>query len=420
MERALLVTLRFKQLSHRDPWPVSEIQSEHRELAVSAGLEVSGEVVLERESPSPAYLIGTGQAEQVRDRAAQLRAQVVVFGVDLSFTQQRNLEETAGRKVIDRTQLILDIFARRAHSNEGKVQVELAQLRYLLPRLAGKGVLLSRLGGGIGTRGPGEQKLEMDRRRIRLRISRLARELEEIRRRRETVRERRRSEEIPSAVLVGYTNAGKSTLLNALTGSSARSEDRLFTTLDPLTRRLSLPDGQGILLTDTVGFLHRLPHHLIEAFRATLQEAAEASLLLHVMDSSSLLMEEKEAAVHEVLRDIEADSRPLLRVLNKTDQLGPGEKARLQRRYPEGILLSARTGEGLGHLKDRLLAHLGKMQREALVRIPRGEEVWLSRIYQEGVVLERWDQVKGTKLRVRVPLSLYGQLAAAGYIKQVS
>jgi len=420
LERALLVTLRFKQLSHRDPWPVSEIQSEHRELAVSAGLEVSGEVVLERESPSPAYLIGTGQAEQVRDRAAQLRAQVVVFGVDLSFTQQRNLEETAGRKVIDRTQLILDIFARRAHSNEGKVQVELAQLRYLLPRLAGKGVLLSRLGGGIGTRGPGEQKLEMDRRRIRLRISRLARELEEIRRRRETVRERRRSEEIPSAVLVGYTNAGKSTLLNALTGSSARSEDRLFTTLDPLTRRLSLPDGQGILLTDTVGFLHRLPHHLIEAFRATLQEAAEASLLLHVMDSSSLLMEEKEAAVHEVLRDIEADSRPLLRVLNKTDQLGPGEKARLQRRYPEGILLSARTGEGLGHLKDRLLAHLGKMQREALVRIPRGEEVWLSRIYQEGVVLERWDQVKGTKLRVRVPLSLYGQLAAAGYIKQVS
>jgi GTP-binding protein HflX len=294
LERALLATIRFKALSHRDPWPASEIQGELKELVLSSGLEVAEELLLERDRPSPAHLIGSGQAERVRDRSAAARANVVVFGADLSFAQQNNLEEEIGLKVIDRTQLILDLFARRAHSNEGKVQVELAQLRYRLPRLSGKGILLSRLGGGIGTRGPGEQKLEMDRRRIRLRISRLAREMEEIRRRRQTAREKRRSEEVPSAVLVGYTNAGKSTLLNSLTGANARSEDSLFTTLDPLTRRLPLPGGQGILLTDTVGFLHRLPHHLIQAFRATLQEAAEAFLLLHVMDASSPLLEEKE------------------------------------------------------------------------------------------------------------------------------
>ncbi|MDO8729594.1 MAG: GTPase HflX [Candidatus Omnitrophota bacterium] len=416
-ERALLVAVRFKARAHGDPWPASEIQSELKELVLSSGLEAAEEILLERDRPSPATLIGSGQAERIRDRAAAARANVVIFGADLSFAQQNNLEDEIGLKVIDRTQLILDIFAHRAHSNEGKVQVELAQLRYLLPRLAGKGILLSRLGGGIGTSGPGEQKLEMDRRRIRLRINRLARELEEIRRRRETAREKRRSEEVPVAVLVGYTNAGKSTLLNALTGAGARTADSLFTTLDPLTRRLPLPDGQGILLTDTVGFLHRLPHHLIEAFRATLQEAAEASLLLHVMDASSLLLQEKESAVHEVLQDLGADNRPILQVLNKTDLLQPGDKEKLRRLYPEGVLLSARTGEGFGSLKDRLLAHLGKIQREALVRIPRGEEAWLSRIYREGAVLERQDQVRGIKVRVRVPLSLYGQLKAAGYLK---
>jgi GTP-binding protein HflX len=415
-ERALLATIRFKALAHRDPWPASEIQAELKELALSSGLEPAEELLLERDRPSPAHLIGSGQAERVRTQAAAARANVVIFSEDLSFAQQNNLEDEIGLKVINRTQLILDIFARRAHSNEGKVQVELAQLRYLLPRLSGKGILLSRLGGGIGTRGPGEQKLEMDRRRIRLRISRLAREMEEIRRRREIAREKRRSEEVPSAVLVGYTNAGKSTLLNSLTGAAARSEDSLFTTLDPLTRRLPLPDGQGILLTDTVGFLHRLPHHLIQAFRATLQEAAEAFLLLHVMDGSSPLLEEKESAVYEVLRDLGADSRPMLQILNKTDRLQPGERERLQRKYPEGILLSARTGEGLPHLKDRLLSYLGKMQREGLVRIPRGEEAWLSRIYKEGTVLERHDQVRGVKVRARVPLSLYGQLEAAGYL----
>lgn len=424
MERALLATLRFKALSHRDPWPASESQAELKELALSSGLEAAEELLLERDRPSPAHLIGSGQAERVRTQAAAARANVVIFSEDLSFAQQNNLEDEIGLKVIDRTQLILDLFARRAHSNEGKVQVELAQLKYLLPRLSGKGILLSRLGGGIGTRGPGEQKLEMDRRRIRLRISRLAREMEEIRRRRETAREKRRAEEVPSAVLVGYTNAGKSTLLNALTGAGARAGESLFTTLDPLTRRLPLPDGpgknlpggQGILLTDTVGFLHRLPHHLIEAFRATLQEAAEASLLLHVMDASSPLLEEKESAVHEVLLELGADSRPMLRILNKTDRLQSGEKERLRRAYPEGILLSGRTGEGLPHLKDRLFSYLGKMQREGLVRIPRGEEAWLSRIYKEGTVLERHDQVKSTRIRVRVPVSLYGQLETAGYL----
>ena len=415
-ERTLLVTLRFKALSHRDSWPVSEIQSELRELAVSSGLPVVEELLLERDRPSPAYLIGSGQAERIRDHAAAAGVNAVVFGADLSFTQQNNLEEVIGLKVIDRTQLILDIFARRARSNEGKVQVELAQLRYLLPRLAGKGILLSRLGGGIGTRGPGEQKLEMDRRRIRLRIGRLAKELEEIRRRRETARAKRFSEGTPTAVLVGYTNAGKSTLLNALTDAGAKSEDRLFTTLDPLTRRLVLSSGQVILVTDTVGFLHRLPHHLIEAFQATLQEVSEAQLLLHVMDGSSPLLDEKESAVHEVLGELKADSRPILKIFNKTDLLEFPEKEALRRRFPEDIFLSAKTGEGLGHLKDRLLAHLGETQREVFIKIPRGEEAWLSRIYRDGAVLGRWDQVRGTRMRVRVPLSLYGQLASAGYL----
>ena len=202
-----------------------------------------------------------------------------------------------------------------------------------------------------------------------------------------------------------------------LTQAEAPARDQLFTTLDPLARRVTLANHQQVLLSDTVGFLHRLPHHLIEAFRATLQEAAEASLLLHVMDASSPLLEEKELAVHEVLQVLGADSRPMLQVLNKTDRLQQGEKERIQRLYPEGVLLSARTGEGLGYLRDRLLAHLGKMQRETLVRIPRGEEAWLNRIYREGAVLERQDQAKGIKVRARVPLSLYGQLQAAGYLK---
>ena len=419
MERALLITIRLKDPDYRDSWPASEAQAELKELALSSGVQVAEEILLQRDRPSPATFVGKGQVEQIRDRGAELRAGVVIFGEDLTFTQQENLEEVAGVKVIDRTQLILDIFARRARSNEGKVQVELAQLRYLLPRLAGKGTLLSRLGGGIGTRGPGEQKLEMDRRKIRQRIGRLSRELAEIRRRRQTARLKRRQEAVPTGVLVGYTNAGKSTLLNALTGADARTEDSLFTTLDPLTRRLEFPNtGQAVLLTDTVGFLHRLPHSLIEAFQATLQEVTEAQLLLHVMDASSPLLQEKESAVHEVLEELGAGSIPRLRILNKADRLDPQEKEALRRRQPESILLSARTGEGLGQLTDRLSSILGQARREALLQLPRGAEAWLDRLYREGEVLERKDQLRGIKLRVRVPARLYGQMVAAGLVKE--
>ncbi len=418
MEQALLVTIRLKNRDYRDSWPVAEAQSELKELALSSGLQVADEMLLERDSPSPSTFVGKGQAERIRDRGMELKAGVVVFGEDLASTQHWNLEEVSGLKFIDRSQLILDIFARRAHSNEGKVQVELAQLRYLLPRLAGKGILLSRLGGGIGTRGPGEQKLEMDRRRIRERIRRLARELAAIRRRRETARLKRRLEAVPTAVLVGYTNAGKSTLLNALTGAEARAEDSLFTTLDPLTRRLEFPNGQAILLTDTVGFLHRLPHHLIEAFRATLQEVTEAQLLLHVMDASSALLQEKDQAVHEVLEELETGSIPRLRILNKVDRLEPQAKESLRRQNPESILLSARTGEGLEILTDRLVGILGQARREVQLQVPRGAESWLDRLYREGEVLERKDLVKGTKLRARVSIRLYGQLVAAGLVKE--
>ncbi len=416
-ERALLVTVRFKEANYRDSWPASEIQAELKELVLSAGLEIAAEHLLERPRPSPAHLVGRGQAEKIREWGISSGAQVAIVGEDLSFTQQRNLEEEAGLKVIDRTQLILDIFARRARSNEGKVQVELAQLQYLLPRLAGKGIMLSRLGGGIGTRGPGEQKLEMDRRRIRQKIRRLSDELQRISRRRQTVRNKRRSEAAPTAVLVGYTNAGKSTLLNALTDAGARSENNLFTTLDPLTRRLTLSNGQVVLLTDTVGFLHRLPHHLIESFQATLQETAEGRLLLHVIDASSPLMNEKESAVHEVLEELKAADRPILKVFNKVDRLSVADKEQLRRQYPEAVLVSARAGEGLDLLRDRLLATLGASLREVTLKVPRGEEAWLSRIYREGEVLERADQVLGTKLKARIPLPLYGQLLAAGLLK---
>lgn len=420
LEKALLVTVRFKESAYRDPWPADESQAELKELAQSTGLEVAGEYLVERQRPSPAHLVGSGQAERIREKSAASGAQVAIIGEDLSFTQQRNLEEEAGIKVIDRTQLILDIFARRARSIEGKVQVELAQLQYLLPRLAGKGIMLSRLGGGIGTRGPGEQKLEMDRRRIRQRIRRLADELARISRRRETARGKRRAESVPAAVLVGYTNAGKSTLLNALTGANALSEDSLFTTLDPLTRRLELPNGQTVLLTDTVGFLHRLPHHLVEAFQSTLREAAEGRLLLHVLDASSLLMAEKESAVHEVLGRLGAADRPVLKVLNKVDRLSSDDREHLRRTYPEAVLVSARTGQGLDGLRDRLVTMVSSPMHEITLKVPRGEEAWVSRIYREGEVLERSDLVLGTKLKARVPVPLYGQLLAAGLLKSAS
>ena len=418
MERALLVNVRWRQRAYRDPWPAEESAQELRELARSGGTQVLEERSLQQERPIPAYLIGKGQAEQIHERCDSLKPDAVIFGQDLSSSQQRNLEEVLGVKVIDRTQLILDIFAQRAHSQEGKVQVELAQLEYLFPRLAGKGILLSRLGGGIGTRGPGEQKLEMDRRRIRARIARLRGQLQEIGRRRGVARAKREEEQVPAVSLIGYTNAGKSTLLNALTQAGAVAEDRLFSTLDPLTRRLALPNGQGILLTDTVGFLHRLPHHLVEAFRGTLEEVTQSALLLHVADGSIPLLEERMEAVSEVLRLLEAESKPVLLVLNKKDRMGPGVRESLRRKYPESVAVSALTGEGLGELTDRLAAALGHLLREVRIRISGKDLSWIDEIYRSGQILKRWDRDVGVELLARVPSRLYGQLRKAGLVRE--
>ena len=410
MEKAILVNVQLTGKKYRDAWPAEEAALELKQLAGSCGLEVLTEISARREVPTASTFVGSGKVQEIHGAGHRFRAEVVVFGCDLGVVQQRNLEELLGIKVIDRTQLILDIFAQRARSQEGKVQVELAQLQYLLPRLSGKGTVLSRLGGGIGTRGPGEQKLEVDRRRIRTRIARLQKELQAVSHRREVARKRRVEERVPVAALVGYTNAGKSTLLNALTGASTISRDQLFTTLDPLTRRLELTSGQSVVLADTVGFLHRLPHHLIQAFRATLEEVQQSHLILHVADGSSPLLEQKIGAVQEVLEELEAEKKPVLLLLNQCDRLVAETRRGLIRHYPEAVLVSALRGEGLEQLRGRLATLLEGQLRETSIFLSAAQMHWLDRLYKEGEVLERRAEGVGLMVRARIPERLLGQL----------
>lgn len=386
-------------------------------LTRSSGVQVLGQMFVRRQRPSRDLLIGKGKVQEIHERCRSLGAEVVVFGEDLDFAQQRNLEDLLGLKVIDRTQLILDIFAQRAHSQEGKVQVELAQLEYLLPRLAGRGILLSRLGGGIGTRGPGEQKLEVDRRRIRLRISRLKKELERVHARREVVRRHRQEGAVPTVALIGYTNAGKSTLLNAMTQAGARSEDRLFTTLDPISRRLTLPNRQRVILSDTVGFIHRLPHHLVEAFKATLEEVTRSHLLLHVIDAAHPLLAQRQAAVEEVLTSLKADQQPTLWVFNQIDRVDSDGRTALRRRFPQGVQVSALRAEGIGALLDRVADALQGFMRQATIWIPVSQQSWLEQIYAQGKVFRRQSFTEGILLEARLPSRLCGQLEKAGLLR---
>jgi len=355
MEKALLVTTEFFDNDYKDTWKLDDINFELRELVKSAGLSVAGSVECFKDRPTAGYYIGTGKAEEIGAVRADKGANVVIFGNDLSSTQQQNLEDIIGVKVIDRTQLILDIFAHRAHSMEGKVQVELAQLQYLLPRLKGKGIMLSRLGGGIGTRGPGEQKLEMDRRKIREKISNLKDELKKIHLRRDGLRRKRHESELANISLIGYTNAGKSTLLNALTHSDVIAEDRLFSTLDPTARRFILPNNQRVVFVDTVGFLHNLPHHLIEAFKATLEEVTEADILIHILDASSPMIHELNDAVYEVLEELEISGKPIIVALNKIDKIEDKPMIeRLKKDFDNAIPISALNKENLGELIERI------------------------------------------------------------------
>ena len=367
-------------------------------LAESAGATVVGSLIQERKRPDPATLIGRGKVEDVTRLSEQKNADVLLFDDDLSPAQQRNLEKAVGRKTLDRTQLILDIFARRARTREGRLQVELAQLDYLLPRLAGKGVELSRLGGGIGTRGPGETKLETDRRRIRQRIQSVRREIDKVRRARTTRREARQKFEAPIVALVGYTNAGKSTLFNALTQAGAAVSDQLFMTLDPLVRRARLGPGRDLLLVDTVGFIQKLPHSLVAAFRATLEEVVQADLLLHVMDASAEDIEEREAAVASVLEEIGAGGRPRIPVLNKVDAVPLPRREALRGARPEAVLVSARTGEGTEELVTTLVSRLDLVPRAVRLRFRADETRGIAAVYTAGRVVSH--EVEGNLVTI--------------------
>ena len=351
MDRTLLVTV---DMGKREDWTAEERATELSELAGSSGAKVIENMVVKRRAPCPSHFIGSGKAEELASICANGKIRLVIFNNDLTGTQRKNLEDSIGARVIDRTQLILDIFARRAHSNEGKLQVELAQLSYLMPRLTDNGTKFSRLGGGIGTSGPGEQKLEVDRRRIRDRIARLKKELVGLGSRRGMMRKHRGKFRIPSVAIVGYTNTGKSALLNAITGSSIVVRDKLFATLDPTIRRLTMPDRREILFIDTVGFLKELPHHLIEAFKATLEEAAEADLLIHLVDASHPKVKEQAEAVYKVLGSIGALDKPIITVLNKIDKVSPQEVERLKALLGATAAISALSKEGLAGLVEKI------------------------------------------------------------------
>jgi GTP-binding protein HflX len=343
-------------------------------LADAAGATVVLRMLQERSKPDPATFIGSGKVASLAAACDEADVDVVIFDNELSPAQLRQLEERIERKVIDRTQLILDIFARRARTREGKWQVELAQLKYLLPRLVGSATALSRLGGGIGTRGPGETKLESDRRRIRVRIQAVQREIDQVRQRRSQLRERRQKQSVPTVALVGYTNAGKTTLFNRLTNETALASNALFVTLDPLVRRVRLPDNRELLVSDTVGFIDRLPHALVAAFSATLEEVAEADLILHVIDSGSPDRERQMAAVRRVLEEVGAADVPMIAAYNKIDTISGDERRRLRDADPSAALISATTGTGAGELLQMIASRLALDTRRVTITFDSGKE----------------------------------------------
>ena len=409
-ERALLIGLEQEGVSK---WDLRDSMEELAELANSAGAEVVNTVTQKLQKPTAPYYIGKGKAELIKESFKDQHVTSVIFDDELSPAQGRNLETLLSRKVLDRTQLILDIFAQRARSREGRLQIELAQLQYLLPRLTRMWSHLSRQTGGIGTRGPGETQLEVDRRRVQERIARLERELEGVRKVRTVQRQGRKRHQWPVAAVVGYTNAGKSTLLNLLTGADVVAENKLFATLDPTTRSLTLPNRQRLLLTDTVGFLRKLPHTLIESFKATLEEVVEADLLIHVVDLSHPRVDEHIAAVDTVVKELGAFGKQTLMVFNKIDALANDELiGAYTKKFPGSVAISARKGTGVSGLVQALQEELGSWRLRSRFRVPLSEAGLIAEIHRVGHVLELHYEGEFALIVAHTPPDLQQKLAA--------
>lgn len=402
-ERAILIGMEWGR--NDSLWTVDDSLEELKQLADTAGATVIKKFIQKRPKPDPAFFIGRGKVQELALYAQQENIDLCIFDDELSPAQQRNIESVMGIRILDRTALILDIFAQRARTNEGKLQVELAQLQYTLPRIMGKGLMLSRLGGGIGTRGPGETKLEVDRRRIRDRIAFIKDQIEKVKAVRSLHRSKRKKNNVFEVSLVGYTNAGKSTLLNTLTNSDIYAKDQLFATLDPTTRQLTLPNKQEIIITDTVGFIQRLPHQLIAAFRSTLEVVTEADLLVHVIDISHELYKEQAAAVHEVLKEIGAETKPVITVYNKIDKLPPDSKLADRLALEEDtVCISAAKKLNLESLQQMIESHLKSKAVEVTLCIPYAETAKAAQLHETANVLEQEYTENGAVMKVILPV----------------
>jgi len=407
-EKVLLVFINFENFKNnttkkqRYPKTINENVEELKNLTISAGADVEEILCHKQDKPNPKYFISTGKLEEIKNIVDNKEIELVIFDNEITPTQQRNLQLKLDTKVLDRTALILDIFAQRAHSMEGKLQVELAQLNYLLPRLMGKGIELSRLGGGIGTRGPGETKLEVDRRKIRKRISLLEKKIYQISVQRDTQRKKREEKNIFQIALVGYTNSGKSTLLNATTDSDAYVEDRLFSTLDSTTRKLKIYPNSEVLISDTVGFIEKLPHQLIASFKSTLEEVKRTDLLLLVVDISNTNFENNIYSVKEVLKEIGVWQKPVVLVFNKIDKLSSGELNSLKIKYKNSVFISALKRMGMPELYLRIKKIIERHYLNIIVKIPYNENKIMSFIYSNCQVLGRRDLEDSTILNLNV------------------